>query len=221
MRPGELTHLLLPDDVDLISGLLRVRNRPRLGWQVKTRNEREIPLVPALLEVLRKEIGSRTRGPVFRRRKFLQDIEPRLSNHTEAMLEADLSTRIANREDELKGPVDRIERLRLARTIWRDCGAIKPDRIRQEFMRITRAAGFEKFTEPKMLRHMFATALQDANVDPLIRNEVMGHAPSGGSRGGFGLGMTAVYTHTRPETRRRQLESTFLDTPAIQISSRR
>ena len=45
LRPGELTHLLLPDDLDLSASVLRVRNKPRLGWQVKTRNEREIPLV--------------------------------------------------------------------------------------------------------------------------------------------------------------------------------
>src|SRR5690606_9939235 len=41
MRPGELVHLLLPDDVDGNNGLLFVRNKPELGWQVKTRQERE------------------------------------------------------------------------------------------------------------------------------------------------------------------------------------
>ena len=39
LRAGELTHLLLPDDLDLPNSLLRVRNKPKLGWQVKTRNE--------------------------------------------------------------------------------------------------------------------------------------------------------------------------------------
>ena len=48
LRPGELVHLLLPDDLDLETGWLRVRNKPQLGWQVKTRNERDIPLVPVL-----------------------------------------------------------------------------------------------------------------------------------------------------------------------------
>ena len=48
-----------PDD-----GLLRVRNKPRLGWQVKTRNERDIPLVPVLAEVLRVHLRGRTHGPV-------------------------------------------------------------------------------------------------------------------------------------------------------------
>ena len=51
LRPGELTHLLLPDDLDGDHHLLRVRNKPMLGWQVKTRNERDIPLIPELVAV--------------------------------------------------------------------------------------------------------------------------------------------------------------------------
>ena len=33
LRPGELTHLLLPDDLDLEAGLLRVRNKPGTGLE--------------------------------------------------------------------------------------------------------------------------------------------------------------------------------------------
>jgi len=32
LRPGELTHLLLPDDLDLEDRLLRIQNKPGLGW---------------------------------------------------------------------------------------------------------------------------------------------------------------------------------------------
>jgi hypothetical protein len=39
-------------------------------------------------------------------------------------------------------------------------------------------------------------------VDPLIRQQVMGHKPTLNG----GLGMTANYTHTRPETQREQVE---------------
>lgn len=31
LRPGELCHLLLPEDLDLRGGVLHVRNKPRLG----------------------------------------------------------------------------------------------------------------------------------------------------------------------------------------------
>ena len=56
LRSGELTHLLLPDDLDLDGGWLHIRNKPKLGWQVKTRNERDIPLVPVLVDVLRAAV---------------------------------------------------------------------------------------------------------------------------------------------------------------------
>ena len=48
----------------------------------------------------------------------------------------------------------------------------------------------------------FATLLQDANVDPLIRRQVMGHKLTNSTK----LRMTADYTHTRPETLCRQGE---------------
>ena len=45
--------------------------------------------------------------------------------------------------------------------------------------------------------------LQDANVDPLLRQITLGHKPAGSSGA---LGMTAVYTHSRPETQAREIE---------------
>jgi hypothetical protein len=44
--------------------------------------------------------------------------------------------------------------------------------------------------------------LQDANIDPLIRQITLGHKPTNCN----GLGMTGSYTHTRPETQRQQIE---------------
>jgi len=73
LRPGELCHLLLPEDLDLVAGLIRVRNKPRLGWQVKTRNQRDIPLAPVLVDVLRSHLAGRMQGPLFRRRTWTDD----------------------------------------------------------------------------------------------------------------------------------------------------
>jgi integrase len=63
--------------------------------------------------------------------------------------------------------------------------------------------GLTGATYPKSWRHTFATLLQDANVDPLIRQQTLGHQP--GSPGAGALGMTTVYTHSRPETQRREI----------------
>lgn len=218
LRPGELTHLLLPNDLDLESAVLRVRNKPKLGWRVKTRNERDIPLLPVLVDVLRLQIGRRTSGPVFRRRKFASGRDPLLNGMSPAQLERELAGRIVAQESVLERSLSRSEQLREARAMWRDLGAIKTDRIRVEFMRLTHRIGLPETTAPKLLRHLFATGLQDANVDPLVRNELMGHSPGGNGGNSTGLGMTATYTHTRPETRRKQLESAMVSRPAVEVA---
>lgn len=217
VRPGELAHLLLPEDVDLQAGLLRIRNKPTLGWQVKTRNEREVPLTPVLVEVLRAFLGARTTGTLFRQRRFSGGDEPPLENKSVDVLARELSRRIAEQEKRSGRELSRSERLGVARGLWRDLGAIEPDRIRLEFVRTTGRIGLPGATAPKLLRHQFATCLQEARVDPLIRNELMGHSPSAK---GSGLGMTAVYTHTRPEVRREQLELALGRRPAIEVAQR-
>jgi integrase len=73
--------------------------------------------------------------------------------------------------------------LQAANTILRDTGAIDNDMIRREFIAIMERIGLGHITALNTLRHTFATILQDANVDPLIRNEVMGHAPQARLRG--------------------------------------
>jgi hypothetical protein len=83
-------------------------------------------------------------------------------------------------------------------------------------MRVTDRVGLSSVTMPTVLRHMFATALQDADVDPLIRNRLMGHAPATSREPSAGLRMTAVYSYCRPETFRRQLESSLAMRPALE-----
>jgi integrase len=217
LRPGELAHLLLPDDVDLNKGSLRVRNKSQLGWQVKTRNEREIPLVEPLLDVLRLVIGTRKVGAVFLRRQIASGKESRLGGLGQSELERALELRIAERERSDACCLSRAQWLGVAGSIWREAGAIETDRIRLEFIRLNRELGQPHQTAPKVLRHLFATSLQDANVDPLIRNELMGHSPES-SGNGFGLGMTTQYTHTRPETRRKQLELALMNSPSLELA---
>lgn len=217
IRPGELTHLLLPDDLDLDAGLLSVRNKPALGWQVKTRNERDIPLVPVLVGALRLHVGDRRNGPVFPRRKYPGRMASALKDQDEVALERELGCRTVKREAG-SAQLSRVERSRIARQLWTDVGAVKEDRVRLEFMRLTSAIGLSQCTAPKVLRHLFATALQEGRVDPLIRNELMGHVPSGQRKAGHGLAMTAIYTHSRPETRRQQLEEALADRVAVKVA---
>jgi integrase len=173
LRPGELTHLLLPDDLDLESGWLHVCNKPKLGWQVKTRNERSIPLIPELAEVLRVSLGDRRRGPVFRQRRCSSGYNPPLTSCSRSSLEREVTERVQRSEAETNEPLSRAERLRICETVWRDLGTIRQDRVGTAFIRLTKAIELPHITAPKTFRHTFATILQDANVDPLIRNELI------------------------------------------------
>ncbi|MBN70824.1 MAG: hypothetical protein CME32_16275, partial [Gimesia sp.] len=219
LRPGELTHLLLPDDLDLKTGMLHVRNKPHLGWQVKTRNEREIPLIDELRDVLKITVGDRVTGPVFLQRRCSSPFaQPELNSQTENQLEDLLQQRIAQEEADASKAISRSQWMKLSRTIWRDCGALKTDRIRSEFIRLTKRLELPHFTAPKSLRHLFATCLQDGNVDPLIRSELMGHSTSASNGASHGLGMTATYTHSRPETKRRQLKDALSQRISVKVA---
>ena len=221
MRPGELAHLLLPDDLDLEHGWLRVRNKQLLGWQVKTRNERDIPLHPILSIVLHVSIAGRKHGPVFQQRRCSTNHNPPLAGLSVKSLEKELARRMLAEEKESTDSVSRVRRSQVAYTIWRDLGALNEDQIRVQFMRTTKAMGLPETTAPKTLRHTFATMLQESNVDPLVRNELMGHSPFSATMSGKGLGMTAVYTHTRPETKKRALELAFENRPILTYVSAR
>jgi hypothetical protein len=136
------------------------------------------------------------------------------------VLHRELAARANRLESKADRCITRAERLRIARTVWRDLGGFRTDVIRNEFIDLTGRIGLAHVTAPKTLRHTSATILQDANVDPLIRNELMGHVPAISPAPGAGLGMTAVYTHTRPETKRRQLENALADRAVIQHATR-
>ena len=220
MRPGELSHLLLPDDLDLENGWLRIRNKLKLGWKVKTRNERDIPLVPELVQVLRHHLDGKNDCPIFLRRCFASNPARRMvgdRRHLENQLETCVDLARSPRAESFTGK----ERQRIALRFWLGLGYVPEDRIRMEFIRLTRKIGLPGHTAPKMFRHMFATTLQEGRVDPLIRNELMGHVATGERSAGHGLAMTAVYTHTRPETKRKQMEEAFATRAALQMAADR
>ncbi len=78
------------------------------------------------------------------------------------------------------------KRLALSRYLWSDAGAVQSDRLRTEFLRITQAIRQPHQTAPTVFRNLFATSLQDANVDSLIRCELMGHSTGASSASGNG-----------------------------------
>lgn len=201
VRSGELIHVLV-ENLDLDGGWMHIRDKPDLGWRIKTRRERSIPLTPELVAVLRHVIGTREAGPVFVRERFVAGLAP-LAGATRQRMAQVLARRINQAERQPGQTLDREAKAGIARSVWRDVGAVKADRIRLLFIRVAKIAGRGEATCPKSFRHSFATLLQDANVDPLIRQITLGHASSGTA--GDALGMTSIYTHTRPETQRQEI----------------
>ncbi len=195
MRPGELAHLLV-EDLDLDAGWIQITNKSDLDWQIKTRNQRRIPLILELCALLRKILGGRKYGLVFVRSQFGRRATHQLCLSRAAMAKL-LCERLANTENN----ADRVVKSRVAAGVWRDVGLVHPDLIRNSYLRL--AAPFDAGSCPKSWRHSFATLLQDANVDLLIRQITLGHQPQGGDGA---LGITTTYTHTRPETQAREIE---------------
>src|SRR5262249_5593526 len=173
--------------------------KTELGWRIKNGQERSVPLLPEVVAVLRKVIGLRLVGPVFLREK-LADKTPKLVGTRDEM-ERVLQEHVAARRG-TGGVLGRMDVHQIARKVWWDAGAVKADVVRSTFVRIMEGLGRPQATCPKSWRHSFATLLQDANVDPLIRQQTLGHRPTNST----GLGMTGNYTHTRPETLRAQFE---------------
>lgn len=202
LRSGELMHLLI-EEVDLDSGWLQVRNKPELGWRIKTGRERSIPVIDELALVLKRVIAARANGPVFLRKLFRAG-ESDLSTASYDHLTAECRTRLEAEESERERPLTRAEQARVCQAVWRDAGAVRADAIRKSFIRVMQRIGHPEATCPKSWRHTFATLLQGANVDPLLRQVTLGHKPINDSRSA--LGMTATYTHSRQETRKRELE---------------
>jgi integrase len=197
MQVGELAHLLI-EDVDWKTGWFRIKNKISLGWRVKTGQQRKIPILPEVMQALHWARAGRIAGPLLLRRKFFLGLAPPLQGSLR-----DLEQVCRDRLLKLGTLPSRHQEAVIARQVWRDAGAIKADDIRQSFIRVMRNIGHPEASCPKSWRHSFATLLQDANVDPLIRQITLGHSP-GLERG---LWMTGEYTHTRPETQRQQIEA--------------
>jgi integrase len=201
LRPGELIHTLV-EDLDLDGGWWHVRNKPALNWWVKTRRDRSVPLVPELVEVLRHTLNGRDSGPVFLRQHFKGN-PPSWSSANQNTLARVVEQQIAAQVRARNQVLRRSERAGVARGVWRDAGAVRPEALRKAFLATTRAVGLAHVTCPKCWRHTFATLLQEANVDPQIRQLTLGH--SANRPEGSPLGMTGMYTHTSPQLMQQEI----------------
>lgn len=186
LRPGELVHLLV-EDFDPQDRLLHVRNRLALGWQVKTRQDSTIPLLAPHAALLESILATRRAGTLFQQQKFSDD---RLVHwaRSSATASAELAERVRREEEDRGQSLSRLEHYRYYRQLWVQMGLIKTDMIRNRLRQLSRKGKIPELETPKSFRHLFATTLQEGRVDPLIRNELLGHIPEDGPRMGGAWG---------------------------------
>lgn len=183
LRVGELTHLLV-SDVDPAQDVLQIRSKPELLWHVKAKSERVLPILPEVRQLLLDRIGDRKEGFVFLNRKFFHGAKkPAKFRTAEELVEG------AGVEDE------GVLRKRL-QPFLREMGQIPEKRIRQELMKLTKRIGCPEITKAHSLRHVFATAAQEAGANPITVQGILGHST---------LEMTRYYTHMGIEAKKQAL----------------
>jgi integrase len=195
LRLGELTHLLV-EDVDFEQGVIHVRSKPWLGWQVKTRRQRQLPLAPAARETFARLIGGRKAGFVFLNVELAAGRKPLRGAASPQALRARAEKVIADVLAERPGAGEK-ERKRALVRLCRSLGQVPEKRVRTEFIGLTARIGCPGFTRVHDLRHLFASRAQERDMSPLLVQQLLGHSS---------LAMTGRYTHLGMETKRRAME---------------
>jgi integrase len=195
LRAGELTHLLI-EDVDFEGGLLHIRSKPELAWYVKTERHRTLPMLSGAEAHLRHQIGSRGAGFVFVDRGFAvksEEVPRRVSSAAGFRTACERHQQVL-RDD---GTEDAKGLARGMESFARTWGKISEKRLRQEFIAVTTSIGRPDITRVHSLRHLFSTRAQEAGVNPLVVQQMLGHTT---------LEMTGRYTHLSIDAQRRALE---------------
>ena len=196
MRVGELTHLLI-ENVDLNAGTIQICSKPELSWRVKTARRRQLPLTTDMRTLFERLIGDRKAGFIFLNEQYFAGGAKLAARFETAQAFHRQLERVA--ADHLESNPDASEREK-RRAVERYCrkqGQIPVKRVRSEFCKLTRQIGCPEFTRAHDLRHLFPSRAQEAGVNPLLVQELLGHAT---------LDMTKRYTHLGMNTKREAVE---------------
>jgi len=165
-------------------------------WWVKTSRRRALPIFPEIEPILTAAIGDRRAGFVFVNRSFAEGKkETAIAFGRPEHLRAHARKIVAD----MRAVDPDADEKRLRRAISAFCrsmGQIPEKRVRQEFMKITKAIGRPDLTRPHDLRHLFASRAQELGVNPILVQEMLGHTT---------LDMTRKYTHIGLAAKREAL----------------
>lgn len=196
MRVGELTHLLI-ENVDFGAGTIQICSKPEMFWRVKTARKRTLPLTATMKTLFERLIGDRKSGLVFLNDVFVVGRrKPAAEFATDRAFRAKLATLVADLLAAKPEATDKDQR-RAVTAYCRRMGEIPVKRIQAEFSRLTQAIGCPHFTRAHDLRHLFTSRAQERGANPLLVQELLGHAT---------LDMTRRYTHLGLDAKRKALE---------------
>jgi len=183
--------------VDLDGDSFVIRSKPELFWSVKTGRERRLPLLPGMKEIFRTAIGGRKAGFVFLNEEFVDGKSaPAMSFATGQAFRNHVAKLAAEELERNPGAGERAQK-RVVVAFGRSMGQIPEKRVRCEFMGLTEKIGCPEFTRVHDLRHLFSSRAQAAGINPILVQQMLGHAT---------LTMTARYTHLGLDEKREALE---------------
>lgn len=196
LRVGELTHLLI-ENVNLAAGTIQICSKPELFWRVKTARRRQLPLTRELKTLFEDLIGQRKSGFVFLNKAFVNGkCRPIAEFSSDATFRERLTEMTIDAQSQNAAITEKDMR-KVVIAFNRKMGQIPVKRIQQEFSNITLEIGCAYFTRAHDLRHLFSSRAQEDGTNPILVQEILGHAT---------LDMTKRYTHLGIDVKRNALE---------------
>jgi integrase len=182
--------------VDLAGGVIEIRSKPPLYWSVKTGRRRQLPIVPRVRPLLERALGGRAAGFVFLNRDHASGATALAATFASPQAFRARLESIAAELDARRPDAGERERRRAVTAFCREMGQIPEKRVRCEFMALTRAIGCPEYTKAHDLRHLFSSRAQEAGMNPLIVQDLLGHTT---------LDMTRRYTHLGLDAKREAM----------------
>lgn len=196
MRVGELTHLLI-ENVDLAAGSIQICSKPELNWRVKSKRPRQLPLTREMKTLFEGLIGDRKTGFVFLNEDFVSGRKKPIKEFSTDRSFRERMTKLVEELVVENSEATDKERRRVVTAFCRRMGQMPVKRVQLEFCKLTTEIGCPEFTRAHNLRHLFSSRAQEEGLNPLMVQELLGHAT---------LTMTKRYTHLGLDSKREALE---------------
>jgi len=196
LRVGELTSLLI-EDVDLSAGIIQICSKPEMFWRVKTSRRRQLPVTSAMADVFKRLIGKRKAGFVFLNKEFRSGTRTLCQTFANDAEFRNHLVCLAAATDSEGQPMAPKQQRKAVTEFCRKMGQTPVKRIQSEFCSLTEEIGCPQFTRTHDLRHLFSSRAQEKGTNPLLVQEILGHAT---------LAMTKRYTHLGLDAKRKAIE---------------